>query len=282
MMKPYSKPILALLFAGPLFAAALNGQALMMNFRDSGGPTGSNLTNSPLHSDVAGFSETTWNNVRLADMAAGSLLYADGSTASTVGMNLGSILDSTSGSTIDLSTNPDRVSNLGSQTNTGIYSGDSVGTGGIFYGTSSQGERGVGLQLTGLAAGTYDLYISGRNTNSTGPAFPLDNVFYAGVSAASGNFDYSGYSSSTIDFVSNTDATSSWIMAGNANENYAKFTVSLTDGDVLNIASVGSARGFLNSVHLVAVPEPGAYASVFGGIALGLIVLRRRKGTTNL
>lgn len=63
--------------------------------------------------------------------------------------------------TVDLATQPTRVSNLASVYNAGIYSGTSVGRDAIFLSNS----WAIGGQVTGLAAGTYDIDVTSRNTN---------------------------------------------------------------------------------------------------------------------
>ncbi len=246
---------------------SLSAAALMVNFRATGGPTLANLTNSPLHADQAGFSDTVWNNTGTGDVAADDLLWSDNTTATGVALNLGAVTDSTSSQVVDLSTNPSTANNLGSQTSTGIYTGDSVGKGGIFNGISSTPEKGLGLQITGLGAGTYDIYLSSRNTNSTTPAYPLTYALYAGTSGTAGNFNYSTYDSASITFSGTGDATSAWVEAGASEDNYAKFTVTLDTDDVLNIAADGTARGFLNSMQIIAIPEPSSVVlMICGGI----------------
>jgi hypothetical protein len=100
---------------------------------------------------------------------------------------------------------------------------------------------------------------------------------FAGVSATSGNFvlNGTGMTSSTLTFASASTATTSWA----ENANYLKFMVTIGSGDVLNLATLGGGaetRGFLNSVQIVAVPEPSTYALFFGGLGM-LYLLRRRQ-----
>lgn len=130
---------------------------LMLDF----GPTaasGTNLTNSPGHEAGAVATDAsgqTWNTVGTAD--PGALLYADNTAATGVALNLGRL---TSGTVIDLGAQPGSSSALGSSKNEGIYSGNSVGKDAIFQ--SPDGSR-VGAQVTGLAAGTYEVYVTAQN-----------------------------------------------------------------------------------------------------------------------
>jgi hypothetical protein len=70
-------------------------------------------------------------------------------------------------------------------------------------------------------------------------------------------------------------STGAWIEDGN----YLKFAVTLGAGDVLHVATLGGGgevRGFLNSVQIVAVPEPAI--SVMLGLSGVLFCFRRRTG----
>lgn len=145
-------------FLTPLFvlglglAATAQAQVLMLDF----GPTTTTATtNSPYHTANTSFTGTTWNTVGTADVASG-LLFATGSAATGVSLNLGAASGST---TLNLSSTPTGSSTLGSTVNTGVYAGTSVGTDAIFTGNNGT-STSVGLQIAGLSAGTYDVYIS--------------------------------------------------------------------------------------------------------------------------
>ncbi|WP_269542111.1 PEP-CTERM sorting domain-containing protein [Cerasicoccus fimbriatus] len=262
-------------------ATSAQAQTLMLNFRSSGGPTGANLTNSPLHTSEPSFTDTSWNNISNSDVGSG-LLYADGTAATGVAFDLG-IANLDVSTTVDLATTPTSANNLGLQANTGVYEGNSVGTGGIFSGSGPDRNQ-IGLQVTGLAAGTYEIYITGRNTNgqSTGE---LLYSYYAGTGVAGSNFDFSGYDSSSVSFMG-SDQTAAWVDGGN----YGKITITLAAGEALNIVSNGDGgkatgsssfgtanRGFLNSVQISMIPEPQTWALIIGLVSLGVLALRRRK-----
>lgn len=283
-MKIPVKLILSSFALTSVLISTAEAQVLMLNFRATGGPTGGNLTNSPYNTVNPDFTDTSWNNVSNADVSSG-LLYADGSAATGVAFNLG-MADLAVSSTVDLSIDPGKVSDLGGKTNTGVYAGDSIGTGGIFDGATTD-RLEVGLQVTGLAAGTYEVYVTGRNTSGdiTGT---LPYTYYAGAGTAGTNFDFSSYNSASLTF-EGTGSTSAWVEAGGVDANYGKFTITLSAGEALNIVSngdggisaggqpVGSAnRGFLNSVQIVAIPEPQTWALILGfGVLVGAVVRRR-------
>jgi len=252
-----------------------NAQVLMFDF----GPTvasGASLTNSPYHTANGSFTNTTWNQVQTADLGSG-LLWSDGTAATGIALNLGSTTAATtSSSTLGLANTPSNTNALGSTINTGVYATTSVGKDGIYTGSTGN-SRAVGFQLSGLAAGTYDIYLSARNTNSS---VAHTQIMFLGASATSGDFvlNGAGMSSETLSIAAGTSgATSAWV----DNSNYLKMTVVVSTGDVLNLATlggVGETRGFLNSVQIVAVPEPTTWAL----LALSLttvIIFRRRRGS---
>lgn len=264
------KKTFVILAALTFTSLAAQAQVLMLDF----GPTvvsGTNVTNSPYHTADLSFSGTAWNQVQTADIGSG-LLWADGTSAAGLSLNLGATTTTTVfSSTLNLTSVPSGNNALGAATNTGIYAGTSVGTDGIFTGAS--GTRAVGFQLSGLTAGTYEVYVTARNTNLSGSYSP---TVFVGASSASGNFVLNGPGmlSESLTIASASAATAAWA----DDSNYLKFTVTVNSGDVLNLASLGGGgdgRGFLNSVQIVAVPEPAA--SLLAGLGLGFAVLRRRR-----
>lgn len=254
-----------------------SAQVLMLDF----GPTvvtGASRVNSPYHTVTPSFTGSNWNQVQTADIASG-LVYADGAAATGVSINMG---NSGTGSTIiNLSNTPTGNSALGSQVNVGVYASPSVGMDGVFSGSTGQNVA-VGLEVGGLAAGTYEIYMLSRNTN-TSVANSL-NV-YVGKAAASGNFDFSsGFSTINLSYIATSSGvgnaqTAAWIGTG-VNTNYAKFTITLAAGDVLQLASAGGTsetRGFLNSVQIVTVPEPSAMVLLGAVGSFFAIGVRRRR-----
>lgn len=272
---------LLLCCAGALaFAIVSSAQVLMLDF----GPTnasGANLTSSPYHSVTPGFTDGTWNRVQTADITTG-LVWSDNNAAGVTAFT-GGTSDATS-RTISLASTPSGNSALGMSVNSGIYAGTSVATDGIFNGSSGN-TRALGLQIGGLGAGTYDVYVSGRNT-STSATYTLN--FYAGVSTDNVSFEFAesgsttakaGYQHKTLTYVNATTAASAWAESAN----YVKFSVTVAENEYINIASIGGGsnefRGFFNAIQIVnttPIPEPASAALVLGLASLASIALRRR------
>jgi hypothetical protein len=270
----FSAPLKGCLCALALSLSA-SAQVLMLDF----GPTtvsGGSLTSSPYHSVPGSSAGSTWNKIELSDPTTGSLFWSHDVLASNVSVALGA--SDTNGSTIiDLASNPTRSLSLGNPINTGIYAPTSVATDAIFSGTSKTDHLAAGVQVGGLTQGTYDIYITARNTNTS--AIQSQRL-YAGAATASATFDFSSYTANTLNFVG------SQANAWGENINYVKLTVFVAENQVLNIASLGlttegdEARGFLNSIQIVntsAVPEPATTALLAGLLAVaGAAWFRRR------
>lgn len=269
------KPIPTLIGSACAFAmaASASAQVLMLDF----GPTTSTGTDrlvSPYHTATPSFTQTTWNTIGTGDLLTGAV-WSDGTSATGVSINLGG--NTSPGTVVGLATVPSGSTLTGTTITSGVYAGTSPGRDGIFTGTTGQ-DRAIGVQVGGLSAGTYDIYITGRNTNTS--AATVQN-FFIGTSASAGDFDFAAFSTKSLSFGNTvTSATANWT----ENANYVKFSVTLTSGQFLDIAArggTGETRGFLNAIQIVntasPVPEPSAFAFLAGLVSLGgTIFLRRR------
>ncbi len=262
----------ALLLSGLVVSQA--GAAILLDFGPTSPATGTNnLTNSPFHT-ATGSMDTTWNVLGTADQLTG-VMNSDG-TAASVGVNIGAT--AASSTVIDLANQPGSSNGLGTQIMTGVYRAGSIGRDAIFDGTNPS-VHNVGFQLTGLAAGSYDVYLTMRNTND----FNIHSMTgFVAAGTASPTFDHSGYSSVTLTYGQGAGAqTAAWVPNGMTDANYALFNVTLTAGQVLNVAVAGDGaggpqtRGFLSSAAIVAVPEPST--SLLGLAGFSLAILRRRR-----
>jgi len=270
----------------PLLALGLSvsasAQVLMLDF---GGTATDRSTNSPYHTVNGTYSDGSWNNIGLVD--PGSVVFGNGDTATGVSVTMG-LNSGTTGTTINLATQPTNLLTGTAYTaGSNIYTSNSIGRDGVFGGSSGTTTPWVGVQITGLAAGTYDVYVAARNTNTGTAQSNYDQIVFAGKSVT-GNFDFGGYGSGTLSYdgSSPTNASSSWVQEGNSGENYVKLSVSITAGEAINIAvqgdgaSGGANRGFLNAIQIVntsTIPEPSAFAALGGLAALGLAAAGRRR-----
>lgn len=182
------------------FAACLtaSAQVLMLDFGPTAA-TGADRLVSPYHTVNTGFTQTTWNTVGTADLPTGAL-WSDGTAATGVSIDLGAT--TAPGTLIGLSNTPSGSTLTGTTIMTGVYAGTSPGRDGIFTGSSGN-DRAVGVQIGGLAAGTYDIYVTGRNTNIS-TTHSLN--FYAGTASASGNFDFASYTAKSLSYVAGAGA----------------------------------------------------------------------------
>lgn len=262
-----TKTLLLSLTSTALLALSLNGQTVLQLDFGPTTPTGANLTNSPYHTESGSMGDTTWNVLGTADVASG-LLYSNGSAATGVSVNIGV---SPNTNVIDFNATPGSTNALGTTVNTGVFAAGSVGRDGIFSGTGTQNNR-LGLQISGLAPGEYDIYVVSINTNQPGTRSMEVGAMASGTMTT---WDTTGFvGANSISNVA-TD-TSAWVLG----TNYMKLSVTL-DGtnDVLSIFTNGlnsaEQRGFLNSVQIVAIPEPSTYALIFAGLAVAFVVRRR-------
>lgn len=217
--------------------------------------TGDALTNSPFHKENGYFSGTVWNQIDKTTPSLGTLVWADGTLATGVQLRVGAgvhtgvtILNFT-GIALNHSTPP-------KTTHTGVYAGTSAGQDALFPGKPSAQALPIGVQINGLPPGRYEVYVVARNINVD---LAQTQRVYVGVAKGSAgiNFASAGYTSRTLAYATGTDATEEW----QEGANYLKFTVTLKEGDALNIATIGEQggrlRGFLNCVQVVSVSSGG-------------------------
>ena len=258
------KPLTSLL----LLALALNlsqaqAGSLLLDF----GPTtvtGTDVTLSMAHfAGALTDADINWNQIINADATSG-LVYSDGSAASGVSVIVGRS-DAGISDTVNYNNKNISSSALGGQLKNGIYTNTSPLKDGIFAtGISTVNTNTLGIRVDGLAAGTYTLYISGRNTST---AISAPERFFAANGAVSASFSFSTNTTSFVD-----EANSGTAPGGSPNQadaitgtfaygdNCVHLVVTLGAGDSLYLAAIGIVtgsdyiRGFLNSVEIV----PGA------------------------
>jgi hypothetical protein len=235
--------------------------SLLLDF----GPT--NVAPSEATLDMGHFSgavpatEISWNKIVNADN--GALVYSDGTAASGVSIVVGRCPAATT-NVVNYANKSITSSGLGTAETFGIYTNTSPTKDGIFAtGTATVRTNAVGIRVDGLAAGTYTVYVSGRNT-STG--FGTPEQFFATNGAGAGTFTFdTNTTASAIGANSGTrpgsgnptqaDAITSTFVYG---DNGVLLVVTLNAGDSLYLASTGiqtnEFRGFLNAVEIVPGP----------------------------
>jgi len=272
----------------PAMTAVEADAALLLDFGPTT-PTGSNLINSPYH-NATGSAADDWNILGTADSS--SLVFSDGSSATGVTVDLGRSADS---NTIVFANQPSSSNTLGVRINTGVFSGNSVGTDGIFHGSGGDNNR-LGVQISGLAPGAYDVFVNGINTNiapSDSARVGLPQQIGALATSLIATLDTTSLDSVLVENydTDENDPITTWVEASDAaaapDGTYARFLVTLTAGSPnLTIFSYADNddRGFFNSIQIARadsddplatpVPEPATFALlVLGGAAL----LRRRR-----
>lgn len=284
-----------------IFSTAASALLLTATFASAGsnlfldlGPltaSGGSLTNDPAHATGAvSLSQTSWNTISSSSDFT-SAVYSDGTSATGVTIDFGQ--SAAAGTSINFATAIGNValkgtggavagqqSFLGASSIYGSGNNDSntaVGRDGFLGSTNTA----IGMRIDGLTAGNYTLYIMARQVSSNAVgSLPMN--LYTATGASAGTFDFSAL---TPTVQTNTNYASAGY-AGQYNvftagENYVAINVTVGAGQSLFIASDGGGaelRGFINSIQIVAVPEPSAYAAgMLGFLALVTIVRRQKR-----
>jgi hypothetical protein len=258
------------------FTASTTEAAIVKVLQLDFGPTtvtGADLANSPLHTVAPTFSDTTWNQVQTTDVGSG-LLWSDATDATGVSLDLGR---SNNNNVINFADQPGSSSALAGSVNDGVFGGTSVGRDGVFHGTSAQNNR-IGLTLTGLPLGIYDIYVVAINTSIAFDDNRRTMAVGALATASAPTLDTTSLPTLTI-ANHGTGLTTSW----SDGLNFRKLTVALssTNPDLTiftfgptDLQTSSEPRGFLNSVQVVLIPEPASLMLM--GLGSVLILARRR------
>jgi hypothetical protein len=240
------------------FLPSARAQKLLLDFGPTTvAPTEATLSMGHFSGAVLG-TELNWNQVVSADNSA--LVYADGTAATGVSVAVGRCPAGVTNA-VDFTLKAISSSALGGSATWGIYTNTSPIKDGIFAtGTSAIPTNAVGIRVDGLAAGTYTLYISGRNT-STGFTSPMR--FFATNGASAGTFAFDPNTTPTVleansgtatgGTPSQADAVTSTFAYG---DNCVHLVVTINSGEAIFLAATGvdassGFRGFLNAVEIV-------------------------------
>ncbi len=286
---PHSRVIAACALA---FSSSLTfAQTLLIDpGTGSGGTTA--LSGSVPYSVPAG---SSWNQGSSNNY--GAIKYSDGSTATGISV-VADVVELSGGSGTLSFSNP-VVSVLQGNINSGVFA-DNPAENAIFSGGANNLTEGfLGMRITGLAAGSYNIYIAAAYIGGTvnaraGGSTPAQQAIWAFAGTSSVSLSYSGgtvsgggvTSLAPSEILENTNSTS-WV-EGN---NYESIQVTLTGANnTLYIATTGDPalvtynatsqeeRAWLNLVQVVPVPEPSSTLLLGAGLGAICFMLRPRKG----
>ncbi|HWQ93338.1 MAG TPA: immunoglobulin domain-containing protein [Clostridia bacterium] len=239
----------------------VNAASLMFDF----GPTAvqpADATKSPAHAGEAiPLTEISWNSSIIGD-SSGPFVYSDGTSAAGITLNIGRGLDGVD--TIEFSSEDYRNAALGGAYNLGIYSGSSPAKDGVFgaVGASAANNVAVGLRIDGLAAGTYTLYVHGRNTSSSDTLGATPERLYAKAGPSAESYSFSAADVNTV-IPNSVPANTTAFVVGN---NYNTLTIQVGAGQSLFVAAEGTTsverRGFINTLQIVAASEADKAAKI--------------------
>ncbi len=272
-----SRPLHSLLIFAMTLGMTCNlcADVIMFDF-GSTTVTGSARTNSPYHTANGDFTDLTWNWQDRAKNTYTNFKWSDNTDA--VGVSTRVFKGGTAASSV--AWDGWSTSYSGTAVNTGIYASTSVGADGSMMNTPFTNERSIGFQASGLAAGQYEVYIVGRNTDYITEEYTLN--YYVGAGASQAGFDFASYDSASVTFAANaTDKTSDWVFDANESSasNYVKLSVTVTaENPYLNIGSLGNGvNGAFNAIQIVAIPEPSSLALMAGAIGFLILITRKHR-----
>ena len=198
-------------------------------------------TNSPVDMRMGAWSSAspTWNVVGTSDVnvnsAGGTLSYIDGTTAGTGGSGVGLDLAAAAGASDtnaysgpspatltfgDTVNQPTTSSALGGFSS-GIYANTGPARDGTFENPNNE-YTGIGANITNLPAGTYEVFVTARNTN--GGAFTTPEDVWINATNAAGSYSIPSVGSAFTEANSSSDAGTGGFIV---NENYVTATVTL-------------------------------------------------------
>jgi len=246
---------------------------------DPGGDADTANNTTVYASSAAGPYATTgtdrWNKGDLTTYGnGGTLVYSDGTTAAGVSV----VSDALSTATYNFTaSNLNSVGNAGAG---GVYGTVYPGRDSI-YGGNQGTYGGIATRVSGLAQGTYDIYVVGAYTGANsgprpGAASPAQQAVwvFGGANATTLTTNSGALVAGNMNENLENSTAASWSL----NNNYAlvRVTLDATNTD-LYIVTEGSAndsrRGWQSVIQIVSVPEP----TVAGLAGMGMLALGTRR-----
>ena len=218
----------------------------------------------------AGITDPVWNGVPNGDIVAGSLVFGDGTAAPNISVDIGASPENNNGEVINFT----GANARGNGSNTDVQ-------GVAIYDTDltddwvfTRRNADLGLRVSGLDAGVYDVYAYTKEPNE------LTRTYDVGIGAfAAADADSITRSSAGLDITSIADATGSTDFVDGLNFALTRVTVSdPSDFVVITVDNTNQGFATLGAVQIVsvaAVPEPSSLALLSLG-GLGLLLRRRR------
>jgi len=285
-----TKNLLLTIGALGLLASPSNAASLLLDFGTGNASGFSGVANDDEVGEIEAektpgylthLGEKTYNYGNAATLS--TLVYGDGSAATGVTVKIAA--EATVGNnTIDFAgttgLNFSGVTGSAISVPGSAYSGNSPARQGVFRnGAGSANNAAMGVSITGLAAGTYNIFMVGRNTNGGSNDTPANFYLSTVNGGMPSSYLFDGVGNTTQQTAGATHTSASLnALTFTAGVTHVEFTVTLTQGQTLLLASEGTGdelRGFINSIEIVQVPEPSAAILSFGTI--GLLAFRRRR-----
>lgn len=167
---------------------------------------------------------------------------------------------------------------------------------GLFSWSGATNDTSGFTPSANLSSNTADIVADNFGLTSLGGGlgWVTGGVEAAGQTLTFSNLDLTGLSGATLDFASqivNFDGSASVNLGGDLSGSISldstdaayNFDASALDGlsnaeFTMTFSDISGIENFrLDNIQLTAVPEPSAFAAIFGAVALGFVAVRRRR-----
>lgn len=210
-----------------------NDPGILLNF----GATVSDDDNSPGHL-LGGIPGESWN-VITGDTSAGIVDSNGGATSLSV--DLGKSAPGVQ--SIDWNAAGYNTLSSGSAFNTDIYAGNASSA--LFVNDGKGSQVDLGVRISGLSEGTYDVFLTAKNTNTS-----VEERYNIYGTTVQGSSSVTSYGSLAPSLVVN-ETSQQWFHE----DSFLAQTISVADGEDLVLVvegiTVGEMRGFLNTLEIV-------------------------------